>query len=137
MLTLLTLICDQSFGLTTTQRLGKGEGEAKGGTVTWLTRHLDLPSLHFHHRAGDHQAKASTTARFRHGIVRSVEASEELGLLLCGQSDAAIGYRHPGNGSVCLDREVDVSFLRGIFVCIREQIAEDLCHPLGVTEHLG
>src|SRR5437763_16594548 len=104
-----------NVGLTTTQRLGKGEGEAKGGTVTRLTRHLHLPALHFHHRPGDHQAKASATDRLRRGIVRPVEASEELGLLLCRQPDTAIDYRNPGNGSDCLDREVDVPFLRGIF----------------------
>src|SRR2546421_6241542 len=126
-----------NVGLTTTQRLGKGEGEAKGGTVTRLTRHLHLPALHLHHRPGDHQAKASATDRLCRGVVRPVEASEELGLLLCGQSDAAIGYRYPGNWSDSLDREVDVSFLRGIFVRIGEQIAEDLHHPLGVTEHHG
>ena len=30
-----------------------------------------------------------------------------------------------------------MSFLRGIFVRIGEQIAENLCHPVGVTEHYG
>src|SRR5437588_12944253 len=91
----------QRNDLTTTQRLGKGEGEAKGGTVTRLTRHLHLPALHFHHRPGDHQAKPSATNRLRRGIVRPVEASEELDLLLCGQSDTAIDYRYPGKRSNC------------------------------------
>src|ERR1700730_12415942 len=96
----------------------EGEGEAKGGTATGLARHLHLPSLHFHQRARDHQAKSSAAPDLRHGVVRAVEAGEEPGLLLCGQPDAAIGYRFPGNQSGYLDRKVYVSFLRSIFVRI-------------------
>src|SRR5205085_4914382 len=88
-------------------------------------------------RPGDHHAKAGATTYLRHGIVRPVEAGEEAGLLLCGQSDTRIGYGYGGHGSDYLDREVDVSFLRGIFVRIGEQIAENLRHPVGVTEHHG
>jgi len=66
-----------------------------------------------------------------------VEAGEEPGLLLCGQPDARIGYGHAGKGSDYLNREVDVSFLRRIFVRVGEQIGENLCHPFGVTEHHG
>src|SRR5438067_5277647 len=96
------------------RRLGKGKGKAKGGAVTRLARHLDLPSLHFHQRPCDRQAKTSSTDHLRRGIVRPVEAGEDLGLLLCGQPDAGIGYRYAGNGSDHLDREVDVSSLGSI-----------------------
>ncbi len=114
------------------QRLSKGKGEAEGGTVTRLTGYLDLPALHFHQRAADHQAQASSTARLRYLIVRPVEASEELSLLPYRQSDAAVGYRNADHGFGCLDSDVDVSALRGIFVRVGEQIAEDLLHAVGV-----
>lgn len=100
------------------QRLCKGEREAEGGTATRLTDYLDLAALHFHQRAGNRQAQASSTTCLRDRIVRPVEASEELSLLPYRQPDAAVGYRNADNRFSFLDSDVDVSALRGILVRI-------------------
>src|SRR5579859_2202614 len=115
----------------------KRKGKAKGRAVTRLAHHLDIPTLHLHQRAGDREAKTRSTNMLRGRIACPVEAGEQSGLLLRGQPDAAIADRYAGKGLDCLDREVDRSFLWGVFVRVGEQIAENLRHPVGITEDQG
>src|SRR6266567_1533350 len=114
--------------------LCQGQRKAKGGAMTRLTRYLDLSSLHLHQHPCDRQAKTCSTDCLRHGVVCPIEASEEPSLLLCGQPNARIRDCRAGYRSNGLHRKVNLSFLRSIFVRIREQIGENLLHPVAISE---